>query len=205
MGVYCKVFIFFDRNKSDPKKALENAQRVIESIDFSSEMSITSWLFRLNLEEFSEGFLKENISTVEDLKGISESDLTKFGISKSGDKKRIMNVINGEDSAKKAFELMSHQSIRAFLGILIKDPKEVESIVKMIPEGYLTEFHLRDVFEKELNKGIEQRAKEMMEKVRMFYSGQKLKKKEEKKKKYPKESPEEILNRFLSIFFPNDL
>ena len=174
---------------------MENAYRLTESIDFSSEMSIASWLFRLNLEEFSEGFLKENIATVEDLKGISESNLTKFGILKSGDQKRIINMIKGEDSSKKAFELMSHQSIRAFLGILIKDPKEVESIVKMIPEGFVTEFHLRDVFEKDLNKGLELRAKEMMEKVRMFYSGQKLKKKEEKKKKYPKESPEETLNR----------
>lgn len=181
-------YLNFCRNKSDPKNALENAHRLTESIDFSSEMSIASWLFHLNLEEFSEGFLRENISTVEDLKGISEKNLTTFGISKSGDKKRILNMINGEDSAKKAFELMSHQSIRAFLGILIKDPKEVESIVKMVPEGYVTEFHLRDVFEKDLNKELEQRAKEMMEKVRTFYSGQKLKKRREKEK-IPKRKP----------------
>ena len=123
------------RNKNDPKKAVETAKSLIETNEFTNEMSIAQWLFRLNLDEFTDGFLKENMRRVINLKGISEGDLEKFGLKKAGDKKRIMNMIKGDDMSKKAFGYMSHQSIRALLGLFVKDSKEIESIVHLIPEN----------------------------------------------------------------------
>ena len=95
-------------------------------------MSILHWLFRLNLEEFAPGFIKENIRRVIDLKGISEGNLEKFGVAKKGDQKRIMSMITGEDSAKKGFSYMSHQSMRSFLSLFLKNTKEIEALVSLI-------------------------------------------------------------------------
>lgn len=172
--------------------------------EFTNEMSIANWLFRLNLEQFTEGFLNENISTVADLSDISESDLEKFSLKKAGDKKRILNMINGDEFSKKAFEYMSHQSMRSFLGFFIKNSKEIEGFIKLIPENYITEFHLRDIFEKDFNKSFETKARDLLEKVQLFHSGKKIKKtKKEEVKKYPKESPTEILERLkLEEFIP---
>lgn len=183
------------RNKNDPQKAIETAKSLIESQDFTEEMTITQWLFRLNLETFAPGFLKENLHRVNELKGVSSGDLGKFGITKEGDKKRIMNMITGEESCKKGFMLMSHGSMRALLSLFLKDNHEIERIVALIPENYITEFHLRDIFEQQNTKSCEKKVKEMLERVEAFYTKKKLPKTIEKKRVFPKETPSEMLER----------
>ena len=169
--------------------------QLVESNEYTNEMSVSHWLFRLNLEQFAPGFIKEKIKRVIDLKGISDGDLDKFGVKKEGDKKRIMNMLKGDDASKKGFIYMKHQSMRSFLGLFLKDQKEIESLVSLIPEDYITEFHLRDVFEKNLNQKYEEKVEDMLLKVRTFAEKKKIKKAVDAPKKYPKETPIQILER----------
>ena len=166
-----------------------------ETNQYSNEMSILHCPFRLNLEELRLASLKKTIRRVIDLKGISEGNLEKFGVAKKGDQKRIMSMITGEDSAKKGFSYMSHQSMRSFLSLFLKNTKEIEALVSLIPEDHITEFHLRDVFEKDLTKKYEVKLEDMLVKVRNFVAQKKVKKIKEIPKKYPKETPLEILER----------
>ena len=167
-------------------------------------MSVSHWLFRLNLEQFTPGFIKENIKRVIDLKEISDGDLEKFGVKKEGDKKRIMNMLKGDDASKKGFNYMKHQSMRSFLSLFLKDQKEIESLVSSIPEDSITEFHLRDVFEKNLNQKYKEKADDMLSKGRTFMGKKKVRKTVDAPKKYPKETPIQILERLkMEKYIPN--
>ena len=47
-------------------------------------------------------------------------------------------------------ELVSKSSsIRSLLNLYLKDSQEIESLVNLIPENLITEYHLRDVFNEE--------------------------------------------------------
>ena len=185
----------FLRNKNKPQKAIENVKDLIEVNEYTNEMSIKDWLFRLGFEGFSEGFMKENIWRVVDLKGLDEGGLETYGVKKLGDQKRIINMLKGDDLSKKAFCLMSKSSIRSLLNLYLKDSQEIESLVNLIPENLITEYHLRDVFDEEGKKTLEDRIKLLVEKTRNYLNQGKIEKKPEKKKEFPKETPEEILIR----------
>ena len=158
-------------------------------------MNIKEWLFRLNLDEFVNEFLKENILKASDMKGINESQLVKFGVKKKGDQKRIIDMIKGDDLSKKAFSLMSHQSIRSFLWLYMNNIKEIEAVVQLIPENCITEFHLRDIFERNGKKNLENDINDFIQRIKNSSQNQKVKKSETSTKKYPKETPTQILER----------
>ena len=173
--------VILHRNKSNVKKAIETADTLIGPKDFVSKMNISNWLFRLNLIEYASNFLKENITTVSDLKEISEKNLEKIGIKKSGDRQRILNMIKNDEDHQRAFEFMPHQSIQSFLGFYLKNSKKIENFLKIIPEEKITEFHLRDVFEKNCDKNVEEKINEMIEKTKLYYSEGRIFKNAEKK------------------------
>ena len=181
----------FLRNKNTPLKAIENVNDLVEMNEYTNEMSINDWLFRLGLEEFAEQFIKENIWRVGDLKGLDEGGLDKYGIKKLGDKKRVIHMLQGDDMAKKSFCLMSKPSIRSLLNLYLQDNGEIEVLVHIIPENYVSEFNIRDVLDEEGN--LEIRLKKMLIKVENYKKNKKIEKKAESKKNYPKESVEEIL------------
>ena len=199
----------FLRHKNEPHKAIENTGDLIEINEYTNEMSIKDWLFRLNLEIFAEEFVKENIWRVGDLKGMNEGGLDKYGVKKLGDQKRIVNMLKGDEMAKKAFGFMSKPSIRSLMNLYLNDPKQVEELVQSIPENTVTEFHLSDVFDDETRGTLQKKIKEMVNRVENFKKAGKIEKPVEKKKKYPKETPEEILNRLgmeknVETFIKND-
>ena len=66
-------------------------------------MTVKEWLHRLNLEELTEGFHNQNIRRVRDLEDFKEGDLEKWEVKKKEDMTRILNMLKGEDSAKKGY------------------------------------------------------------------------------------------------------
>ena len=105
---------------------------------------------------------------------------------------------------------MSHQSIRSLLSLLLKDSKEIENFVKLIPEGKVTEFQLRDIFEKDLYKSYELKVKELLERLHHLEQGKKPKKTIKLPARYPKETPLEVLERlgmqkYIPKFIENDV
>lgn len=183
----------FLRNKNDPQKAIENAGDLIEINEYTNEMSIKDWLFRLGLESFAEEFIKENIWRVGDLKGMNEGGLDKYGVKRLGDQKRIVNMLKGDEIAKKAFCYMSKPSIRSLMNLYLNEIKEIEKLIQLIPENTVTEFHLRDVFDEECKGSLEKRIKELVIRVENYKKTGKIEKKQEKTKIYSKENTEDIL------------
>lgn len=160
----------FLRNKNDYMKALETVKELIETNEFSDDMSISTWLFRLGVEKYSPGFLKEHIFRVGDLKGIEEGDLEKFEVKKAGHKKRIMAMIKGEDASKKAFQFMSKHSIRSFISLFLREGRKIEQLVSVIPENKVTEYHLKDIFYKN-RVNLEKKVQDLLLRVDAFNKG----------------------------------
>lgn len=183
------------RYKKDAQKAIDNVNELTEIEEYTNEMNLKEWLFRLGFEQYAPAFFKENLWRVGDLKDFNESDLEKYGIKLFGEVKRFSNMLKGDDKAKKAFCLLSKASIRALIGIYIKDTERLEGLVKIVPEFFVTEYHLRDVLEEESKETLETRLKNLVEYVKKFRETGEIKKKIEKDKNFPKESPEDILNR----------
>lgn len=176
-------------------------------------MTIKEWLFRLGLEVLIPGFLSQHIRRVIDLKGISKGELVKMGVIKLGDQARILNMLKGDENTKKSFKLMSHQSIKALLGLSLKhlNEKKIIELVDMLPDQKITEFLLSDTLENKENysKTIEEKIKGLVIRIEDFYNAKFLKKKENVKK-YPKENPIELLERmkmgkYIEKFKENDV
>lgn len=69
-------------------------------------MSINEWLRRLNMHQFAPKFKKDGgVKRVMDLKYIGEGDLQGYGIEALTDRKRIMDMIQGEENTKMLFAL----------------------------------------------------------------------------------------------------
>ena len=194
----------FLRFKNKPEEAVDKAKFIAEQSEFFEEMTIKEWLCRLNLEELTMGFHKQKIRRVRDLKDFTEGDLEKCDVKKKGDLTRILNMLKGEDNAKKGFTILTSQALRGLLALYVGNNKEIDSILNMIGEKKLSEFQLRDVFEKELNR-------KPIDKIKEIINGE-GKKKETlvKKQKIPKEEPINVLEklkmeRFLVKFEENDV
>lgn len=69
-------------------------------------MSINEWLRRLNMHQYAHKFRKEGgVKRVQDLKYIGEGDLTTYGIEAMTDRKRIIEMMAGNENAKMLFAL----------------------------------------------------------------------------------------------------
>lgn len=61
-------------------------------------MSIYEWLRRLNMHKYAHKFRKEGgVKRVCDLRHIGEGDLSCYGMTALTDRKRIMNMMMGEE------------------------------------------------------------------------------------------------------------
>lgn len=177
--------------KDEAGQALKNTKNLVESNEFSEEMGIAEWLFRLNLSKYAYNFKKEGIFTVSNLKRIGESDLTLYGLKTFGEKKRVINMLKGEDRTKKAFQLLSKTGVRGVVMNYTTDENVICSIVNSVTENFISEFILRDFLDYE-NKDLEiGKMKALIAKVEKMKKIRVLK----EKIAYPKEKPREILER----------
>jgi len=193
----------FLRFKKDPAKAVENARLIVEETEFTQEMTVKEWLVRLNVGDLVKGFHQENIRRVRDLKGFSQGDLEKCGVKKKGDLTRILNMLKGDDITKKGFTLLTKQAVRGLLGLYIYKKEEMEIMIDIIGDHGISEFQLRDVFEKDLKRKPIEKLKEMIE-------VKKNEKNDKKEKKIPIEEPKKVLEklkmeRFEGKFVENDV
>lgn len=101
-------------------------------------------------------------------------------------------MLTGDEQSKKAFGYMSHQSIRSFLCLFLRNSKEIEELVKIIPDNQITEYHLRDIFEKNNGESYETKLKSLIQRIDNFLANKKQRK-DVLKKRYPKETPIKIL------------
>ena len=71
-------------------------------------MSVNEWLRRLNLYQYAHKFRKEGgVRRVQDLKYIVEDELKQYGMNAITERKRVMEMISGEEKAKMLFNLQS--------------------------------------------------------------------------------------------------
>ena len=95
----------FLKFRDSPEQAISNAKTLLD-IDFQiKDMSINEWLRRLNMHQYAGNFRKDGIKRVSDLRYLGEGDLTTWGMTALTDRKRVMNMIQGEESAKALFAL----------------------------------------------------------------------------------------------------
>ena len=177
--------------KDEADKALSNTKNLMESNEFSEEMGIAEWLIRLNLSKYADNFRKEGIFTVSNLKRIGEGDLSHYGLKTFGEKKRVVNMLKGEENTKKAFQLLSKTGVRAVVMNYTSDENLINSIVENVTENFISEFILRDFFDYE-NKDLDaEKMKVLLERVKRIKKGKAWK----QKINYPKEKPIQILER----------
>lgn len=71
-------------------------------------MSIYEWLRRLNMHKYAHKFKTEGgVKRVSDLKYIGEGDLSAYGMTALTDRKRVMNMMQGEEQTKLLFALQT--------------------------------------------------------------------------------------------------
>ena len=63
-------------------------------------MSVNEWLRRLNMHKYAQKFRKDGVKRVSDLRYVGEGELTTWGMEALTDRKRVMNMIQGEETAK---------------------------------------------------------------------------------------------------------
>jgi hypothetical protein len=86
------------------------------------DLSINEWLRRLNMQQYAPKFRKEGgVKRVIDLKYIEEPDLIAFGITLLTDRKRVMDMLKGVDTAKALFALQTKSKARIIVTIFLQD------------------------------------------------------------------------------------
>ena len=70
-------------------------------------MSINEWLRRLNMHQYTSKFRKDGVKRVSDLKYLGEGELTVWGMTALTDRKRVMGMIQGEETCKSMFALQT--------------------------------------------------------------------------------------------------
>ena len=67
-------------------------------------MTINEWLRRLNLHQYTHNFKsKGKIHLVNDLKYLDEGDLTEYGLKLITERRRLMNMLRGDQETKQNF------------------------------------------------------------------------------------------------------
>lgn len=82
---------------------------------------------------------------------LDEGKLNEYGVEALSDKKRVMNMIQGEESVKANFALQTRPQARTILNQFLADTKDVEEILNLIGEEKVTGFQLVDVFDETKN------------------------------------------------------
>lgn len=196
----------FLKYKGDPIGAVDNAKNLLDIEYQIKDMSINEWLRRLNMHQYAPKFRKDGgVKRVQDLKYIGEGDLTTYGITAMTDRKRIMEMMNGDETAKMYFALQTRSQARTIIQQFLQESEEIEEILDLIGEEQITGFQLRDIFDENKNLNIiKKKLSHKLSQNLLFKKGlakdedeksEKEKKEEEEKKKksHPKEDIELML------------
>lgn len=142
----------FLKHKKNPQEALEDAKSLLDADDLIQEMSITDWLRRLNLQEFAPKFKKEGgVKRVSDLRYISEGDLTTYGIKALTDRKRIMEMMQGNEKVKMLFDMQTRSQARTILSGFLQDSRKIEEVLDLVGDEQMTGYQLRDILDENKN------------------------------------------------------
>lgn len=104
-------------------------------------MSINEWLRRLNMHKFAPKFKKEGgVRRVCDLQYIGEGDLSAYGMTALTDRKRVMNMMMGEEQAKQLFALQTRSQARTILANFLSNDQDMVKILDIVGEEQITGF-----------------------------------------------------------------
>jgi hypothetical protein len=126
-------------------------------------MSVNEWLRRLNMHKYTPKFRKDGLKRVSDLRFLNEGDLTTWGMTALTDRKRVMNMVQGDETAKQLFALQSVSQARTLISqfLPVNDPnhhlqidpeREMEEILNIVGDEQITGYQLLDIFDE--NKGL---------------------------------------------------
>ncbi len=141
----------FLKYKNNVPGAIANAKSLLDVEYQIKDMSINEWLRRLNFHKFAHKFKKDGIRRVVDLKHLQEGELTGYGLIALTDRKRVMNMINGEESAKANFALQTRAAARTVISQFMTESKDIEEILDLVGEEKITGFQILDVFDENKN------------------------------------------------------
>jgi len=71
------------------------------------DMSVNAWLRRLNMHKYTSKFRKDGIRRVSDLRFVGDGDLASWGMTALTDRRRVLDMIQGDETAKSRFALQS--------------------------------------------------------------------------------------------------
>ena len=157
----------FLKYRDDPQGAIDNAKSLLDIEYQIKDMSINEWLRRLNFQKYAPKFRKDGIKRVSDLKYLGEGDLTTWGMTALTDRKRVMSMIEGDETAKSLFALQTRSQARTIIAQYIPVTaaaadsgstdysKEIEEILDILGEDSITGYQLRDIFDENMKKGID--------------------------------------------------
>lgn len=90
------------RNSID--EAIEKAPLLLEIEEQMNDMSIDEWLRRLNFPQYSSHLKKKlKLRTVRDLQYLQEGNLIECGMTLMTDRKRVQEMMDGNQDAKTLF------------------------------------------------------------------------------------------------------
>lgn len=165
----------FLKYRDDPKGAIDNAKSLLDIEYQIKDMSINEWLRRLNFQKYAPKFRKDGIKRVSDLKYLGEADLTTWGMTALTDRKRVMSMIEGDDTAKQMFALQTRSQARTIIAHYIPVAgdsgsadyaAQIEEILDILGgEDAITGYQLRDIFDENIKKGIEVLKNKLTQKI----------------------------------------
>lgn len=91
------------------------------------------------------------IQVVGDLKKITEADLDLFGIKDILEKRRIMEMVQGDNDAKQLFKMQSKLQALSIVSLFVSDQSKIEDLLTVIGDEKITGFQLKDAFDSSSN------------------------------------------------------
>jgi hypothetical protein len=158
----------FLKHRDDPNGAIENAKFLLDVEYQIKDMTVKEWLRRLNMHKYTAKFRKDGIKRVSDLRFLGEGDLTTWGMTALTDRKRVMNMVQGDETAKQLFALQSVSQARSLISqfLPVNDPthhlsidpdKEMQEILKLVGDEQITGFQLLDIFDENRDLAVVKR------------------------------------------------
>jgi len=96
----------FLKHRDDIEAVVSRAKELLDVEEQVKEMSINQWLRRLNLPQFAHKFRKDKeVCTVKDLRQVGEGDLVEMGMTLLTDRKRVIEMMNGDQDTKLMFRM----------------------------------------------------------------------------------------------------
>jgi SpoVK/Ycf46/Vps4 family AAA+-type ATPase len=148
----------FLKYRDNVQGAIENAKFLLDMEYQIKDMSVNEWLRRLNMHKYTSKFRKDGIKRVSDLRYVNDGELMNWGMTAITDRRRVMKMIEGDETAKQLFALQSVSQARTLISqfLPVNDPqhhlpfdpaKEMEEILQIVGDEEITGYQLLDIFD----------------------------------------------------------